>query len=81
MLCSFIVGVLGFISPVLSLPFGYISDLLLSYLLSVVHFFASLPFASVSTRSFPLIITILLYVFLIWWVVKDKESQSKKPLE
>jgi len=73
MLFSFIVGVLGFISPVLSLPFGYISHLLLSYILSVIHFFASLPFASVSTRSFPLIITILLYVFLIWWVFRNQE--------
>lgn len=77
MLFSFIVGVLGFISPILSLPFGYISDLLLSYILSVVHFFASLPFASVSTRSFPLVLTIFLYMLLTWWVFRKKGRVSK----
>ena len=74
MLFSFITGILGFISPFLAVPFGYIAHLLLSYILSVIHFFASLPFASVSMRSFPLIITILLYIFIIWWVFKKTLS-------
>lgn len=81
MLFSFIVGVFGFISPILSLPFGYISDLLLSYIFSIIHFFASFPFASVSTRSFPLIITILLYIFLIWWVFRGSRNIKEKNKE
>ena len=70
MLFSFLVGVVGFISPALSIPFGLLADLFLSYILGMVHFFASLPFASVNIKSFPLIITIMLYGFLSWWVFK-----------
>jgi competence protein ComEC len=74
MLFSFLASVLGFISGSLSLMFSYVAHLLLSYILSVIHYFGALPFASVTTRSFPLVITILLYIFLIWWVFrKNKE--------
>lgn len=72
MFMSFLVGVFGFISPVLSLPFAYLSHLLLSYILSIIHFFASLPFASVTIKSFPLIVTLILYGFLIWWAFKKR---------
>jgi competence protein ComEC len=72
MLFSFLTGILGFISANLSLPFGYISHLLLSYILSIIHFFASLPFASVHTKTFPLVLVILIYIYLIWWVFKKK---------
>ncbi len=75
MFFSFIIGILGFISPILALPFGYIAHLLLVYILSIIHFFASLPFASFTTKSFPLIITILVYIFLIWWVFGNKKTQ------
>jgi competence protein ComEC len=72
MFASFLVGVFGFISPVLSIPFAYIADLLLSYILSIIHFFASLPFASVTIKSFPLLLTFILYVFLVRWVWRKK---------
>jgi competence protein ComEC len=69
MLFSFITGLAGYILPVvLSIPFGYLAHLLLLYILSVIHFFASLPFASMTIQSFPLVLTILIYIFLLWWV-------------
>lgn len=68
MLFSFITGVVGFISPTLSIPFAYLSDLFLSYILSIVHFFASLPMASLNIKSFPVVITIILYGLIFWWV-------------
>lgn len=70
MLFNFLTGITGFISPTLSIPFAFISDLLLSYILGVVHFFASLSFASVTIKSFPLVVTILLYILLLWWVFR-----------
>jgi competence protein ComEC len=70
MFFSFITGMVGFILPILSIPFAYISHLLLMYILSTIHFFASLPFASFTISSFPLILTILIYAFLIWWVFR-----------
>jgi len=82
MLFIFITGILGFISPFLSIPFGYVSHLLLSYILSVIHFLGSLSFASVNIQSFPLILIILIYGFLFWWIFKkDYESDSEKKHE
>lgn len=72
MFFSFLVGMFGFISPVISLPFGIIADLLLSYIFSVIHFFASIPFASVTIKSFPLVLVIILYALILWWVFKIK---------
>lgn len=66
----FMVGILGFIGPILSIPFGYISHLFLSYILGTIHFFASLPFASLIIPSFSIIFVVMIYGFLIWWVFK-----------
>ena len=74
MFLIFITGITGFISPIISIPFGFISYLILLYILSVIHFMASLPFASVSIFSFPLILTILIYIFLFWWVFRKKNT-------
>lgn len=81
MLFSFLTGIVGFISSTLAVPFAFISNLLLSYILFVVHFFASLPFASVTIKSFPIAITILLYLLLFWWVFKRKLliNNGRKP--
>jgi competence protein ComEC len=72
MFMSFIVGMIGFVSVVISTPFAYIAHLLLFYILSVIHFFASLPFASVTIQYFPLLITIILYGLILWWVFISK---------
>ena len=70
MLFIFITGTLGFISPLLAIPFGYVTYLMLLYILSIIHFFGTLPFASVTISSFPLLLTISIYTFLLWWVFK-----------
>lgn len=72
MFFNFISSLIVFIDPTLALPFAYISQLLLSYILLVIHFFASLPLASLNIKSFPLIITVLIYLLLIYWVFKRK---------
>jgi competence protein ComEC len=72
MFFSFLVGVFGFIAPILAIPFAYVAHLLLLYILSIIHFFAQLPFASVTIQSFPLLITIILYGFILWWVFIKK---------
>ncbi|MFA6999656.1 MAG: ComEC/Rec2 family competence protein [Candidatus Paceibacterota bacterium] len=72
MLLIFITGIAGFVLPILSIIFGYITYIILLYMLSVIHFFGSLSFASISIQSFPLVLTILIYFFLLWWVFKNK---------
>ena len=76
MLFIFFTGILGFISPLLSIPFGFISYLILLYILSVIGFLGSLSFASVNIQSFPLPLTILIYAFLLWWVFKKTKTNS-----
>jgi competence protein ComEC len=70
MLFIFITGMLGFISPLLFIAVGYITYLILLYILSVIHFFGSLSFSSISIQSFPLLLTIVIYSFLFWWMFK-----------
>ncbi len=72
MFFSFLVGTFGFITPILVMPFAYVAHLLLLYILSVIHFFASLSFASITIKSFPLFVVIILYGFIIWWVYRKK---------
>jgi competence protein ComEC len=69
----FLTGIVGFISSLLSVPFGYISHLILSYILAVIHSLGTLPFASITIQSFPLALTILVYIFLLWWVFKKHD--------
>jgi len=76
MFMSFVVGLFGYISPILAIPFAYIAHLLLLYILSIIHFFASLSYASVTVRSFPIVLVIFLYILIIYWVLpKDNTSE------
>jgi len=75
MFLIFITGISGFIFPIISIIFGYISYLALLYIISVIHFFGSLSFASVVIKSFPLLITILIYIFLTWWVFRKNSDE------
>lgn len=77
MFFSFLVGAFGFILPILAIPFAYIAHLLLLYILSVIHFFASLSFASVTVKSFPLFVVLILYGFILWWVFKKEKTKNE----
>jgi competence protein ComEC len=66
MLLGFITGALGFISNIIALPIGYITYLFLHYELWVIDLFAKLPFASFTISNFPLILTILIYLYFIY---------------
>jgi competence protein ComEC len=72
MLFIFITGISGFILPILAIIFGYITYIFLIYMLGIIRFFGSLSFASVTIQSFPLVLTILIYIFLLWWIFKNK---------
>jgi competence protein ComEC len=74
MLFNFLTGIVGFVSTLLALPFAYVSHLLLLYILSVIHIFASLPFAKMTIQSFPLVVTLVLYALIGYWVIKNKKK-------
>lgn len=74
MLLGFVTGFIGLVFFPFSIPFGYISYFLLHYELGAIVFFSNLPFASFTIPSFPLWITILIYLFffykLFWKSIK-----------
>jgi len=72
MLFSFITGILNFISSILAIPVGYVSYLILHYILTIIHEFSLLSFAGISVINFPLIITIIIYLLLAWCVFRKK---------
>ena len=63
MLFGFLTGVIGFVSFFLSMPFAYLTYLLLSYELKVVEIFASLPFSSFHISFFPAWLMFSVYIF------------------
>lgn len=66
MFFSFLTGIFTFVSPFLALPFAIIAEFILSYMLFMVDFFASLSFSSFSFPMFPLFLSLLLYLFLFF---------------
>lgn len=73
MLFGFITGMLGFVATIISLPFAYITNALLTYQLKVVDIFASLPFVAIEINYFPIWVAILVYVIygVIIWKWRD----------
>lgn len=66
MLFGFLTGFVGLFWYTFSVPFGYISYLLLNYELSVVNFFSNLSFSAFYITNFPLIITLIIYAYFIY---------------
>ncbi|OGI90248.1 hypothetical protein A2911_02035 [Candidatus Nomurabacteria bacterium RIFCSPLOWO2_01_FULL_40_15] len=66
MIFGFITGFAGLVWYVLATPVGYISYLMLHYELGVINFFSSFPFASFSIPNFPLVLTLLIYIYFIY---------------
>lgn len=70
MLLGFLSGIFSFIWYLLAMPFAYVAYFLLHYELTIIQFFGSLPFAAFTIKNFPLIITVLIYlyfIYLIFW--------------
>ncbi|MES2023395.1 MAG: ComEC/Rec2 family competence protein [Patescibacteria group bacterium] len=82
MIFGFLTGFAGIIWHFLALPFGYVSYFLLHYELSTISFFSNLPFASFSIPNFPLILTLVIYAFMLWKIFRyplpEKKEEIKK---
>jgi competence protein ComEC len=66
MALGFVTAFLGVIWAPLAVPAGILSYIFLHYELSVINFFASFPFASITLPNFPLIITLAIYTYYIY---------------
>ncbi|MCM2338867.1 MAG: competence protein ComEC family protein [Burkholderiales bacterium] len=66
MLLGFLTGLSGFVSYAFSVPFGFVSQLLLHYELSIISFFSNLPFAAISIPNFPLVFVLVIYIYFVY---------------
>ena len=67
----------GFLSHTLALPIAYGAYLLLGYIIGVVEWFSSLPFAAFSIPAFPFWIVAVTYMLitLVLWHLHQSASQ------
>ncbi|MFH1402105.1 MAG: ComEC/Rec2 family competence protein [Patescibacteria group bacterium] len=81
MFFGFLAGIIGFVASWLALPFSYLTYFLLSYELTVVELFASLPFASFKIPPFSaglmFVIYGLYFLFLIKFSDPDPVSEPE----
>lgn len=66
MLFGFLTSFAGLIWYGFSMPFGYISYLFLHYELGVISFFSNIPLATLTLPDFPLILTLIIYVYFFY---------------
>lgn len=78
MLFGFYAGAVGFISEIIAMPISYIAYGLLHYELSVIRFFADLPFAAVTIPHVPRAAVVVPYVLLCWWIFKTRLTEKGK---
>ncbi len=84
MLATFMAGVISLISTTLALPFAFLAHVVLSYIIQVALFFASLPFASFVIPSFPVYGMFALYLVLgifVWRLRPKSQAISVNPLD
>ncbi len=74
MFFGFATGMFGFVWIILSLPFAWITYLLLDYMIKVSGFFARLPFSSFNMDFFSLPITIACYSFIAAWFFYERKK-------
>ncbi|MCC2630737.1 MAG: internalization-related competence protein ComEC/Rec2, competence protein ComEC protein [Candidatus Paceibacter sp.] len=76
MLVSFLTGTLGMISSILAWPVSFVGFLFLKTILTIVHVFSALPFASISFPAIPLWLVVLGYSCFTVILVKFHESKK-----
>ena len=78
MFFGFTVGISGFFGYIITLPFAWVSDLLLSWMILVVRFFGELPFASIKITIGKLLL-ISVYVVYIIFIYRWRQKNFSRP--
>ncbi|MEK7538640.1 MAG: ComEC/Rec2 family competence protein [Patescibacteria group bacterium] len=78
MLAALLVACFAWV-PLLGAMLGYISYIILAYIISIVELFAKVPYGSLHLKTFPLTLLILSYVALGYIVVKNFPRTTTSP--
>jgi len=74
MFAGFVSTIVAYISPILALPFSYVTHLLLAWILGVSHYLGSLSFSSISVPQISWWLVALVYLMMIIFVRRWKNS-------
>jgi competence protein ComEC len=77
MFSGFITGIVGLVSSLIAIPLGWISNILLAYILEVTHISASFPFSAINV-SVPLFATVILYILFVLFLVRVYKKRSSR---
>lgn len=72
MATGFMATLIAFLSEIIALPFSYISYLLLSWIIAVARYLGDMQYALFLAPNFPFWATIILYVFIVIFVVRQQ---------
>ncbi len=82
MILGFVTGFVGLASSLLAFVPGQISYFFLHYELAAIGFFSRFSFSSISLPSFPLLLTVLIYIFFFYklfgWNTNQKENKPAR---
>lgn len=71
-------GVIGIVSPLLAYPIAWCTERLLKYIIATVEFSASVPYASITLRQFPLWLALVSYGILFAWVYLQQKKSDER---
>lgn len=77
MLLGFIAVLVSFINSMIAMPIAYLAHLFLGWILGVSHFFGNLPFASIKINSFPWWGAVCIYLAMIAFIWRWRNSLRK----
>ena len=76
MLTGFVAGVLEMAHIFLSVPFAWVTHLILSYMFFVVELFSAMPFVAVDVPPIPWWLLVLMYIFpTLFFLYKNKTAR------
>ena len=78
MFFGFLTGLLAFMSRFLALPFGFITQKLLSLEIFLVEFFSDLQFSHVEVRNFSAFFVVIIYVLIGFLIYRHQTSNHEK---
>jgi competence protein ComEC len=78
MLGGFLAGVIGLVHPVLAVPFMFVSDLLLKWMIVVAQTEHMLPYSSTVVSAIPVWVVLLVYIPLTAFAIKLYKRSVQK---
>ena len=80
MLATFVAGLVALVSVGMALPFALVAYGFLTYIINVVMWFASLPYAALSVPSFPFILVPLMYACIGYGIFRKFKYDTCLPV-